>query len=355
MKFGYATTFQNPDSVRSDRDVWQDELDITDYVINNGFDSVWATEHHFTDYEMSPNPLQYLSWVVGRSDTVEVGTMVLVIPWHDPLRIAEEVSVLDHLSGGRFTLGLGRGVCEMEYDGMRIPLDESRERFDEIADIVLEALETGTIEEKPRKFYHMPTRDVRPKPFKSFKGRLVGAAGSVPSLPIMAGLGCGLLLVPSKSWDQNEAEGKIYAEEWEKANPGVERPRPLLDQFIYVHEDEDVARERAYKYLGKYYREVLKHYKFGSSGLEKVKGYEAYKDWEGKIAADPDGHVEAFIERNAWGTPEQVIEKIKYAHGRLNPTTILSHAFFGGMPTDEAKASLKLYCEQVIPAVRDLP
>ena len=354
MKFGYAATFQNPSSVRSDQDVWQDELDLTDFVIQNGFDSVWATEHHFTDYEMSPNPLQYLSWVVGRSPDIEIGTMVLVIPWHDPLRIAEEVAVLDLLSNGKFTFGIGRGVCDFEYEGMRIPMEESRERFDEIADIVLEALETGRIEEKPRKYYHMPTRDIRPKPFKSFKGRLVAAAGSVPSLPIMARLGAGLLLVPSKSFDQNEEEGAIYAGHWKNYHPDVPKPRPLFDQFIYVHEDADKAREAAHKYLGRYYREVLKHYKFGASGLEKVKGYEAYQKWESKIAADPDGHVNDFIGRNAWGTPDQVIEKLRYAHERTNAHTILAHAFFGGMSRDEAKSSLSLFTKHVIPALKDL-
>ncbi|WP_375504160.1 LLM class flavin-dependent oxidoreductase [uncultured Jatrophihabitans sp.] len=354
MKFGYAATFQNPSSLRPDRDVWRDELHLTDFVIDHGFDSVWATEHHFTDYEMSPNPLQYLSWVCGRSSEIEIGTMVLVIPWHDPLRIAEEVSVLDHMSNGRFTLGIGRGVCDFEYEGMRIPMDESRERFDEIADIVLEALETGRIEDKPRKFYHMPARDIRPFPLKSFKGRLVAAAGSVPSLPIMARLGAAILLVPSKSWDQNEEEQGVYATEWEKFHPSVPRPRPLLDQFVYVHEDADQAREAAHKYLSKYYREVLKHYKFGASGLEKVKGYEAYQQWESKIAADPDQHVVDFVERNAWGTPDQVIEKLTYAQKRTNCHTILAHGFFGGMSPEEAESSLGLYAKHVIPALKEL-
>lgn len=354
MKFGYAATFQNPSSVRSDAEVWQDELYLTDFVIENGFDSVWATEHHFTDYEMSPNPLQYLSWVCGRSKDIEIGTMVLVIPWHDPLRVIEEVVVLDHLSNGKFTLGIGRGVCDFEYQGMRIPMEESRERFDEIADIVLGALETGRIEEKPRKFYQMPARDVRPFPLKSFKGRLVAAAGSVPSLPIMARLGAGLLLVPSKSFEQNEQEGEVYAAEWKKYHPDVPKPQPLFDQFIYLHEDPDVAKERAFTYLSRYYREVLKHYKFGASGLEKVQGYEAYQEWESKIAADPDGHIADFVERNAWGTPDQVIEKLTDFQKRTNASTILSHAFFGGMPRDEAEESLRLYTKHVIPALRDL-
>ncbi|WP_141005553.1 LLM class flavin-dependent oxidoreductase [Nocardioides humi] len=329
MKFGYAATFQNCFKARSDYDVWRDELRLTDFVIDNGFDSVWATEHHFTDYEMSPNPLQYLSWVVGRSSSIEIGTMVLVIPWHDPMRIAEEVAVLDHLADGRFTFGIGRGVCDFEYQGMRIPMEESRERFDEIADIVLEALETGRIEEKPRKFYPMAPRDIRPEPFKSFKGRLVAAAGSTPSLPIMARLGAGLLLVPSKSWDQIEEETGIYRGHWAEMHPDTPAPRPLLDQFIFVHEDAEVAKQKAHQYLGTYYREVLKHYKFGASGLEKVKGYEGYTQWETKIAADPDGHVNDFIERNAWGTPDQVIEKLTHAHQRTNCSQILAHAFMG--------------------------
>ena len=83
----------------SDFEVYQNELRLADMVEPLGFDSIWAVEHHFTDYTMCPDVLQFLSYMAGRTQTVQLGSMVVVLPWHNPLRVAEQFSVLDHLSG----------------------------------------------------------------------------------------------------------------------------------------------------------------------------------------------------------------------------------------------------------------
>ncbi len=77
MQVGYATTFQNPNSTRADRDVWKEEVQFCDLAEQLGFDSVWSTEHHFTDYEMIPNPVQFLTFMAGRTRRVKLGTMVM--------------------------------------------------------------------------------------------------------------------------------------------------------------------------------------------------------------------------------------------------------------------------------------
>jgi alkanesulfonate monooxygenase SsuD/methylene tetrahydromethanopterin reductase-like flavin-dependent oxidoreductase (luciferase family) len=332
MKLGYAPTFQNSFRARPDHDVWEDEMHLTSVAIEGGFDSIWATEHHFTDYEMSPHPLQYLSWACGRFRDVAVGTMVLVLPWHDPLRIIEEVVVLDHLAEGKFTLGIGRGVCEFEFQGLRIPMNESSERFDEVAEIVLEAFETGRIDAKRRKYYDFPAREIRPEPFRSLTGRLYGAP-SVSSLETMVRMGAGLLLSPTKSLDDNAEDIAQHAAEWAKARSDVPAPQPLIHQFVYVHDDADQARHGARTYLDAYLREYREHHKVGTSGVQ---------------------HVDEFIDRNACGTPDQVIEKLAEAGRRLQPKTILVHAFFGGMTRDVAATSLRLLTKNVIPVLKDL-
>ena len=111
-----------------------------------GFQSVWGVEHHFTDYTMCPDVLQFLSYMAGRTPSVQLGSMVVVLPWHDPMRVAEEVSMLDNLSGGRLILGLGRGAGKVEFDGFRLSMDESRPRFVEAAEMLLRGLESGYCE-----------------------------------------------------------------------------------------------------------------------------------------------------------------------------------------------------------------
>ena len=133
MHVGMAAVFQNPQKSRTDLEVYQNELRLAGLAEPLGFDSVWSVEHHFTDYTMCPDVLQFLTYMAGRTERLQLGSMVVVLPWHDPMRVAEEVSMLDHLSGGRLILGLGRGAGKVEFDRFRQPMDESRPRFVEAA------------------------------------------------------------------------------------------------------------------------------------------------------------------------------------------------------------------------------
>ncbi|MDP2700490.1 MAG: LLM class flavin-dependent oxidoreductase, partial [Candidatus Rokubacteria bacterium] len=133
MRVGMAAVFQNPGRARSDFDVYRDDLRLADLCEPLGFDSIWSVEHHFTDYTMCPDVLQFLTYMAGRTTRVALGSMVVVLPWHDPMRVAEQISMLDNISGGRMILGLGRGAGKVEFEGLRVPMDESRERFVEYA------------------------------------------------------------------------------------------------------------------------------------------------------------------------------------------------------------------------------
>src|SRR5699024_11291755 len=90
-----------------------------------GYDSVWATEHHFTDYSMMPDNFVFLSHIAGQTERIGLGTAAVIVPWNDPLRVAEKALMLDNLSKGRVLLGLGRGVARIEFEGLRIPREES--------------------------------------------------------------------------------------------------------------------------------------------------------------------------------------------------------------------------------------
>src|SRR5207237_10276051 len=97
-------------------------------------------ERHFTDYAMCPDGLQFLTYMAGRTRQAKLGSMVVVLPWHDPLRVAEEVSMLDNISEGRLILGLGRGAGRVEFDGFRLPMDESPERSVACAEMLTRGL-----------------------------------------------------------------------------------------------------------------------------------------------------------------------------------------------------------------------
>ena len=132
--------------------------------------------------------------------------MVVVLPWwRDPVRLVEKAALLDELSGGRFILGIGRGSAQREYEGFGISQDESRVRFDEIAEMVIQGLEQGYCE-YDGEFIKQKKVRVRPTATRSFKGRRYGAAISPGSCEIGARLGLGLLINPQKPWEQIEED-----------------------------------------------------------------------------------------------------------------------------------------------------
>ena len=116
MHVGMAAVFQNTGRALSDHQIYLNELALADMAEPLGFDSIWSVEHHFTDYTMCPDVVQFLSYMAGRTRHVRLGSMVVVLPWHDPMRVAEQVSMLDHLSGGRMILGLGRALGEGKHE-----------------------------------------------------------------------------------------------------------------------------------------------------------------------------------------------------------------------------------------------
>jgi alkanesulfonate monooxygenase SsuD/methylene tetrahydromethanopterin reductase-like flavin-dependent oxidoreductase (luciferase family) len=354
MHVGMATVFQNPLDQRSDHEVYRGELRLTDLAEPLGFDSVWGVEHHFTDYTMCPDVLQFLTWVAGRTTHIGLGSMVVVLPWHDPLRVAEQVSVLDHMSGGRLILGLGRGLGRVEFTGFRVPMEESRGRFVESAEMILRGLEDGYCA-YDGEFVKQPRTPLRPAPFKSFRGRTYAAAVSPESVQIMARLGVGILIIPQKPWDVVAAELAEYRAAYRQVN-GVDAPPTVCAGWTFCDEDPARAREMAVRWIGGYWNTVLRHYELASDHLKGTKGYEYYGRMS-EIAREkggPDALTEFFLNLQIWGTPEQCIERILDVRARVGCDTFVGVFSYAGMPYEEAERNMRLFSRTVMPALQAL-
>src|SRR5256886_16088802 len=145
MKVGTALNMLSKEG-HSDAAVLAEHMALGDLAEPLGFDSVFALEHHFTGYAMSPSPTQLLSYIAGRTQRITLGTAVIVLPWHDPVRVAEQIALLDILSHGRCVFGFGRGAATVEHAGFRVPMEEARPRFVEAAQIVIKALTQDVFE-----------------------------------------------------------------------------------------------------------------------------------------------------------------------------------------------------------------
>lgn len=353
MHVGMATIFQNPRRARRDFDVYQSELRLAALADPLGFESIWGVEHHFTDYTMCPDVLQFLTYMAGRSERLLLGSMVVVLPWHDPLRVAEQIAMLDNISNGRLVLGLGRGAGKVEFDGFRLSMDESRQRFVESAQMLLEGLERGWCEYQGT-FVTQPRAAIRPAPFRSFRGRTYAAAVSPESSRIMAELGVGILIIPQKPWKEVAKELDAYRGIYREVN-GADAPAPIAAGWVFCDESPDRAQAMARRYIGGYYETVLEHYQFAGDHLAKTKGYEYYGKMAEKIATyGTDTVIDYFMNLQVWGTPAQCYEKIVEVRERVGNDAFVGVFSYAGMPEGEAERNLRLFAREVKPALQKL-
>ncbi len=354
MHVGMAVIFQNPEDERSDLQVYRDELALASLAEPLGFQSIWGVEHHFTDYTMCPDVLQFLTWCAAKTERIQIGSMVVVLPWHDPVRVVEQVLMLDNMSNGRLILGLGRGLGRVEFGGFRVPMEKSRGMFMEYADLILTARERGYVE-YDGEHIQQPRRDIRPRPFKTFKGRTYAAAVSPESSRIMAELGVGILIIPQKPWEVIADDLRTYRQVFNEVN-GTEAPAPVAAGWVFCDEDAGRAEELARKYIGGYWNTVIKHYELKGDHLAKTSGYESYGRLQELVNQEngPAAMIEFFLGLQVWGTPEQCFEKIVDIEKRIGGNTFNAVFGYAGMPFEESERNLRLFAQKVMPELQKL-
>lgn len=355
MHVGMASIFQNPnnDKGKSDYSIYQQDMALAYAAEGLGFESVWAVEHHFTDYTMTPDPIQFLAAVGGRCPNVKLGTMVVVLPWNDPIRVAEKISMLDCMSDGRAIFGIGRGLGRVEFEGFRVDMNESRDRFVESAEMILTGLEQGYCEYDGTHI-KQPKARIRPEPFRTFRNRTYAASVSPESCSLMAKLGVGILIIPQKTWEEHAKDLSDYSAVFKQTH-GVDAPPPYVAGWVACDNDAGRAEEMARDYIVGYWKSVVKHYEMQSSHFETTKGYEYYKALNETIEEHGvDGMAQFFLDLQIWGTPEQCFEKIKQVHARTNCCGFTGVFSYAGMPADVAMKNLQTFAKHVVPELKQL-
>ena len=353
MRVGLNLLFSNAENRVSDQQLWEENLRLADQAEPLGFDSIWGVEHHFTDYIICPDVLQYLTWVGARTERIQLGSQVVVLPWHDPLRVAEQVSLLDTLTKGRFIFGMGRGAARVEFNGFRVPMEETRQRFVESAEMILQGLETGYCEYDGQ-FIQQPRVPIRPTPFKSFKGRTYAAAISPETMGIIARLGVGMLINPQKPWDKVAQDLDEYRTTFRQVQ-GADAPPPVSEVFTYCDTNADRAREMVERHLADFYRSILRHYEFAGDHFDSIKGYEFY----GKMArilnkSGEEDAIKFFLDLCPWGTPDQCIEKLLDIQERIGSDHVNATVFYSDMPIADAERSMRLFAAEVMPVLQKI-
>lgn len=331
---------------------FRDELRSGELALSLGFDGIWCVEHHFTPHGETPSPLQTLTYFAGRNPEASLGTCVVVLPWNDPVRVAEQIAVLDNMIGpkGRLTIGLGRGSAQDEFDGFEVPLGESTQRFQENYEIVRRLLTEENVTVRGR-WRNLQNKTTLPRPRNvEIVDNFHYSWSSKTSMNFAANSGFSPLFVAKGS--PAEYSSDMLEFNGIRANKGWGPAQPIVSLNVFADKDPYKAREEGRKYLRAFYSNTIDHYKrLDASHFRAAGGYEETAQLAEQMAKrDRDELLEELCDLQITGTPDEVVQRLEEWRDVMTPTEFLFSMRFGGMPYDVAEANMRQIAE-ILPTV----
>jgi alkanesulfonate monooxygenase SsuD/methylene tetrahydromethanopterin reductase-like flavin-dependent oxidoreductase (luciferase family) len=353
LRFGTFFFFQAPPGHRHD-DIIRDELRQVEWSEELGFDEVWFTEHHFIDYGLSVDPATLASAAASRTRRVRIGLAAAILPFHHPLRLAEQMALVDIISDGRLDVGVGRGNRPAEFAGYRVPQQESRERFDETVDVMQRAWSEERFSYRGR-FYTLDDIRVIPKPVQRPHPPLYQVCVTKDGIENTALRGWPMLnSVLFGPVEQLVTNRDTYVSTLEKAGRTPAEIAGLLSRWgvsrqIYVADTDARALEEA-KAAELWYQESFRRFvipdRIEDAHPTLQPGFRAMADrlrtitWEALVA-----------ETLAFGSPDTVARHIESMRS-IGVGQILCWMNFGGLPQDKIRRSMELFAREVMPRFR---
>lgn len=334
MKFGVWYDLRNPrDSGRRTADVYRQTLEQIVLAEDLGFDDVWLSEHHFVDDGYLPSLLPFAAAVAARTRRVTIGTNVLLMPFHHPIRMAEDCAVVDNLSDGRFLFGPAVGYRLEEFDTFGVPRRHRGTITEEAIEIIKRC---WTEEEFDYLGRHFQFRGVRctPKPVQQPRIPIWIGATQGEAIRRVARLGDGLLGGGVRARAAYVEALQAYGKD--AANPHI----AAAGRWIFC--TPEPARDWA----------ILRDHAF-----YQLRNYATWFSEAGQPAfGEPPADLPDLESRGLYcvATPEEIIDVLRAEHAAAPFERHYFWAIWPGVDVTMATASLRLFAERVIPALRDL-
>lgn len=318
---------------------YEQRLRITELYDRSSFHAYHVAEHHFTPLGLAASPSVYLSSVIQRTKRLRIGSLVYTLPLYHPLRLAEEICMLDHLSRGRLQVGLGRGISPIEshYYGESSDKETSRQVYQETLDILLAALTQKQVnyQGQYRQADNVPIELLpaqRPYPplwmgVQSFENADFAAKYKMNMVCIL---------------EPEEMRSRIdrYRETWRKLH-GEEPSQDMLtglSVFIVVAETDAKAAEIADRNYKAWFQSF--NYLYRLHGRSPMLGERAnnFADLQ-KLG------------RGIAGSPETVMQFLRNKIGKAGINYLVGQFVFGDMSFEDASHSIELFSRHVMPAL----
>lgn len=351
MKFGMLHLFENPVG-KTEHQIVKEQLDIMRAAEDLGFDSVWPAEHHFSEYGFCVSTAMTLAALSQVTKRIRLGTGVVVLPLHHPLRVAEEFALLDLMSDGRLEFGIGRGYQPTEFKGYGVDQTRAREIFAESVDIILQAWTRERVNHRGRHF-QIEDQPVRPKPIQKPHPPIWVAGISRETFTLVGERGFNLLCAPVFGFQGKTAKELLEAYRAALLSAGHDPAQKEIGALcmIYCADTTEEARRDFADPVLWYYRTIAK-YIAPPKGQEPVKTYEVYAKTR-DLAASVSW--EELLEAGAviCGDPDHCAERIAALREEFGYTTLLCWTRLGGFSHQKVIRSMELLQKRVFPQFRE--
>ena len=333
MKFGLFGGARARGGPAGDSDGYHHFINYVIEAERLGFSSVFLVEHHFTGFGQVSASLNLLSYLAARTERIRLGTAVIVLPWHNPVLVAEAAATLDLLSNGRLDFGVGKGYGPYEFSGFCIPQDEATARFDEAIEVIRRAWTSKGRFSYSGTRWHYDNIVVEPAPIQQPHPPFWLGAGSADSIRRAAREGYNLLLDQIAPVDVIIDRVRIFREECGRVSRHYDPVMVGVTRGLQIVHNEE---ERKRAILTR--REVLKNI----GDLARGPGAERYH----QIKDDADAFE--IDDAPLLGTPEEIIARLK----RLEAGGVENVLFAA---PGASVAGLRTFAEEIMPAFEASP
>ena len=337
MNFGIFTMFSARET-STQHEIFQEWFHLVDVAEDMEIDTFWLGESHFRpNRAMLASPLIGASAVAARTRKMGIGLAVQVLPLANPLRVAEEAAIVDHISDGRLVFGVGRSSFIESYQGYNVDYGESRALFFESLDVIQKAWGDGPFSHQGQ-YYDFQDVDVTPKPFQKPHPPIRVAVESRDTFNLIGDLGFPIFI--RHQMDIPELQDLLEGYKQRRHDAGFSGPNDVILQLaVYVAETADRAHEEPEE-------STMRQRRLLRESLGHAADEEAYE----RLKRLSEVSYDDVLKRVAYGTPEAVVDRLQQYREELGITGVSLDVNPGGqVPYDRVVNSMRLLTEQVIP------